>query len=208
MNGIHDLGGMAGFGPVVAEPEDTEPVFHAAWEGVVCGMMLRTLRLRRWSLDRFRSTIESDPPLEYLRRSYFEKWFEAVRHLALEEGLVTEEELASGVVSSPVRPGERPWQPVFAIDTAPRYREGDRVRAVNRHPAGHTRQPRYVRGRVGTVLRPVGAEPLPEAAAEDRCEPQHLYLVRFESAELWGPQATANDALFIELWDEYLEPAS
>ncbi len=208
MNGIHDLGGMHGFGPVVAEPEDREPPFHEAWEGVVCGMMLRTLSLGRWSLDRFRFTIESSAPVDYLSRRYFENWFEAVQQLAVEEGLVTEEELASGVVSSPVRPVGDVWRPVFAIDSPARHRAGDQVRAVNRNPAGHTRQPRYVRGKVGTVVRVAGAEPLPEAAAEDRCEPQHLYLVRFEAAELWGAEATAKDALFIELWDDYLEPVA
>ena len=207
MNRIHDLGGMHGFGPIHAEPERSEPPFHEPWEATACALMLGTLRLGRWSLDRFRHTIERQAPLDYLRRSYFEKWFEAVCELAVAEGLVTEDELRTGVADTPVRPRDERWTPGFSTDRAPRWAAGDRVRAVVRNPAGHTRQPRYVRGRVGTVVRVAGAEPLPEAAAEDRCEVGHVYLVRFEAAELWGADATGRDAVYLELWDDHLEAA-
>jgi nitrile hydratase len=86
-----------------------------------------------------------------------------------------------------------------------RYQPDDAVRVANRHPAGHTRQPRYARGRVGRVVRPVGAEPLPEDAAQGICRIEHVYLVRFEAAELWGEEAGPNP-VYLELWESYLEP--
>lgn len=206
MNGIHDLGGMAGFGPVAAEPERTEPNFHADWEPAVLSSMYATLRLRRWSIDEFRLTIERSAPLDYLRRSYYEKWLVALEELVVRHGVLSAEELASGRASTPPSPNEHPWTPSFEPPDAPaRFTDGQAVRAVNRHPAGHTRAPRYVRGRVGTVVCAVGAEPLPEDAAAGVCTPQRLYLVRFEAAELWGPDGGGNDAVYLELWESYLE---
>ena len=209
MNGIHDLGGMTGFGPVDAEPERTEPNFHADWEPAVLSTMLGTLRLRRWSIDEFRATIERSAPIDYLRRSYYEKWLTALEELVVVHGLATAEEVAAGraLGDAPVGAGAT-WNPSFEPPAvAPRFAEGDRVRAVNRHPARHTREPRYVRGRVGTVIRVAGAEPLPEEASVGVCTVEHLYLVRFEASELWGPEGGRRDAVYLELWDSYLEPA-
>jgi nitrile hydratase subunit beta len=209
VNGIHDLGGMSGFGPVDAEPERSEPNFHADWEPAVLSGMFGTLRLGRWSIDEFRLTIESSPPLEYLRRSYYEKWLVALEELVVTHGLVTAEELATGRAAEPVVPDDDPWRPSFDPPARPpRFVAGEGVRARNRHPSGHTREPRYVRGRVGTVVRHVGGEPLPEDAARGVCTPEHVYLVRFDAHELWGPDAAGDDAVYLELWESYLEPLS
>ena len=94
MNGLHDLGGMHGFGPILAEPEGHEPLFHHPWEADVLTSMFATLRLGQWSLDEFRSTIEHQPPLQYLRRTYYEKWLVALEILAVEHGLLADAELA------------------------------------------------------------------------------------------------------------------
>jgi nitrile hydratase len=200
---------MHGFGPVVAEPEGAEPVFHAEWERDVAGAMLAVTRLGRWSVDEFRRNIESQRPVDYLNNTYYENWLVSASRLLVNHGIATPAELATGRPSgSPVLPPARQWAPSFEPPAqAPRFAAGDEVRAVNRHPRRHTRQPRYVRGRVGTIVRHVGAEPLPEEAAEGVCRPQHLYLVRFEAAELWGPDAGGRDAVYIELWESYLEPA-
>ena len=195
MNGIHDLGGMHGFGPIDAEPETTEPVFHEEWEKSVSGMMNALLRLRIFSLDRFRRMIETQHPIDYLRHSYYENWFAALERLVSE----------SGVLESP-SPRAPVWWPSFESTSTPRFLAGDVVRAVNRHPEAHTRSPRYVRGRRGVIVSHCGAEPLPELAAENECIPQNLYCVRFEAAELWG--TTARDAVYLELWEDYLEPAA
>jgi hypothetical protein len=133
----------------------------------------------------------------------------AVEELVVDRGLVSADELAAGR-SSGEQAAVKP--PAFvasfeAPPTAPVYQPDDAVRVANRHPAGHTRQPRYARGRVGRVVRQVGAEPRPEEAAAGVCRTEHVYLVRFEAAELWGPDA-GRDAVYLELWESYLEPAA
>jgi nitrile hydratase len=195
MNGVHDLGGMQGFGPVEAEPEATEPVFHAEWEKAVSGMVSALGFRRFWSLDRFRRMIETQRPVDYLQHSYYENWFAALERLIADFGLLDESACAT-----------EEWKPVFASSAVPRYQAGDHVRAANRHPTAHTRSPRYARGRRGVIVRHCGAEPLPELAAENICAPQHVYCVRFEAAELWG--TATRDAVYLELWEEYLEPLS
>lgn len=210
MNGVHDLGGMHGFGPVVAEPEDAEPVFHADWEPLVLSSMLGTTRLRQWNVDEFRRNIEQLPPVDYLRLSYYEKWLASLERLVVEHGLLTERELATGTVQGPkLDPARIPaaWVPSFeAPASAPAFRPGGAVRVRNRHPFAHTRVPRYARGHVGTVERHVGGEPLPEDASMGVLNVQHLYLVRFEARELWGEDAVGNDPVYLELWESYLEP--
>jgi nitrile hydratase beta subunit len=211
MGDAHDLGGARGYGPVEAEPERDEPVFHEEWEKTVAGLMLVLGRDQRWSVDRFRRMIESQPPLTYLGHSYYENWMASLERLLVDRGLVTEEELSAGVPSG--EPGGGPagadgrWVPSFTVTgPPPRFSTGDRVRSLARNPDAHTRQPGYVRGRVGTVLRHVGAEPLPELAAELVCAPEHLYLVRFEAEDLWGRDGGPRDAVLIELWESQLEP--
>lgn len=188
MNGIHDLGGMHGFGPIEPEPQGSEPLFHAAWERTVLGVALASFMSGQWSLDRFRKTIESEAPLDYLSRSYYERWLAALEELAQ-------------------LPSDRPaaWAAVFQTDDPPRFQPGDPVRVLNQHPAGHTRAPRYVRGRRGVVEYHCGAEPLPELAAEGICRPRNLYRVRFDATELWGDVARPSDIVHLELWDDHLE---
>jgi nitrile hydratase subunit beta len=205
VNGIHDMGGMHGFGPIIAEPETAEPVYHAAWEAAVHGLFAPLLARGHWSLDRFRKLIESQPPEQYLRHSYYENWLASLTRLSVEAGLITEDELRTGVVATPAPPPGS-WSPMFSSNATPAFAAGDRVRARNRNPQAHTREPRYVRGRQGTVIAHIGAEPLPERAAENIDEPQPVYLVRFEGAELWGADAS-RDPVYIELWEDYLEPA-
>ncbi|MEA3214055.1 MAG: nitrile hydratase subunit beta [Acidimicrobiia bacterium] len=210
MSTAHDMGGMHGFGPLVAEPEATEPVFRADWERTVFGLHLALMRNGRWNLEGFRKMIESQAPVEYLRNSYYENWLAGVERLLVAHQMVTPEELPGGRPNDEPRvPSPSEQAPVYEkSDAPPRFQATDRVRAINRNPAFHTRQPRYVRGREGSVVRYCGAEALPEAAADGSDVPQHLYCVRFEAADLWGPDAKGRDALYIELWEEYLEPAS
>ena len=94
-----------------------------------------------------------------------------------------------------------------AIDTPPRFAVGDRVRAINRHPLGHTREPRYVRGRTGVIHEHYGAHVFPDLSAEGRRDGRHLYSVRFEASELWGDPARGG-AVYVDLWEDYLEPAA
>src|SRR6202011_5250340 len=96
MNGAHDLGGMHGFGPINAEPEAVEPVFHADWEKRVFGLVRTTGALGLWNGDMSRHARERQHPVDYLRHSYYENWLAGLQKLLVEKGLVTAEELASG----------------------------------------------------------------------------------------------------------------
>lgn len=218
MNGVHDMGGMHGFGPI--EYEKDEPVFHAQWEARVLALNLAVAALGKCSIDYGRHTRERIPPADYLRMSYYEKWLEGLVTATVEIGLATPQEIASG---RPARgsakarpPSAREIEEVLAKGTrfdrdvavVPRFALGQRARARNIHPAGHTRLPCYARGKLGTVARDHGVYVFPDSNAHFQGErPQHLYSVRFAARELWGEQASPRDAVYLDLWDEHLEPA-
>jgi nitrile hydratase subunit beta len=222
MNGAHDLGGMHGFGPINPEPESQEPVFHAAWEKRVFGLNLAAGSLGQWNIDMSRYARERQHPIDYLQHTYYENWLAGLETLLIERGLVTAEELAAGKAEGPADEDTRKrllaaedvprvlakGSPVaMAIDTPPRFTPGDRVRALNRHPTGHTREPRYVRGRVGVIHEHHGAHVFPDRSADGTKEGRHLYSVQFEASELWGELAAGRAAVYVDLWENYLEPA-
>jgi nitrile hydratase len=219
MNGVHDMGGMHGMGPVQAEKN--EPVFHAGWEARTLALTLAAGAWRRWNIDAGRHEIELIPAADYLRMSYYEKWFVRLVELLAKTGLVSREELGSGhskpgvpKATPPLTAGQVPALLAAGslasreIEATPRFQLGQRVRARNLHPAGHTRLPRYARGKLGTIDRHRGAYVFPDTNAHFQGEkPQHVYSVRFEARELWGDQASPRDAVYIDMWDDYLEPA-
>ena len=221
MNGGHDLGGMHGLGPIDPEPESAEPVFHHEWEKRVFALTLASAALGRWSIDMGRHARERQHPADYLRHTYYENWLAGLEKLLVERGLVAAEELASAKATRPaaedlrarvlraaqVGPTTLGKSVEVAIDAPPRFAVGDRVRAINRHPTGHTREPRYVRGRTGVVHEHYGAHVFPDLSAEGRREGRHLYSVRFEARELWGEPAKGG-AVYVDLWEDYLEPAA
>jgi nitrile hydratase subunit beta len=217
MNGIHDMGGMQGMGPI--EYEQNEPVFHAAWEGRVLAMsrvMFATGKLK----GGLRPPIESLTAFEYLRTSYYEKWLRSLTERMVASGLATHEEIESGrssegsakavpvVFAADVPAFLRRVPPMRKDQIARRFEIGQHVRARNINPVTHTRLPRYVRGKAGTIEHDRGVAALPDTALYGRGErPQHVYSVRFSARELWGDQAAPQDAVYVELWDDYLEPA-
>lgn len=216
MNGAADLGGMMGFGPVLPEPEDER--FHADWERRTLAMTLAVGAAGRWSIDASRFARESLPPPVYLTSSYYEIWLRALEALLVEHGLVGADELGAGRalrIGDPVRVlAAEQVGPALAAGTPytrplpdpPRFAVGDPVRARVMHPAGHTRLPRYVRGRAGVVTRVHGGHVLPDSNAHGRGEqPQWLYSVRFEGVELWGEDADPTTAVTVEAWESYLE---
>jgi nitrile hydratase subunit beta len=218
VNSVHDMGGMHGLGRV--EHEQNEPVFHAPWEGRVFAMIVATAVWRKWSLDAFRHQNEQIAASEYLRMSYYEKWFTAVTKLLRGSGLVTDAELESGrpapgsVHANPPLTAEkvpalRRSGALASRDVAvtPRFHAGQLVRTRNINPTGHTRLPRYARDKEGMVERDHGVYVFPDTNAHSPDEkPQHVYSVRFTARELWGEQASPRDAVYIDLWDDYLEP--
>jgi len=228
MNGIHDMGGMQGFGPVVTQqkvPEPYEPVFHEPWEGRLLAIR-RAVGATGKLPPALRPAIESLPPADYLRMSYYQIWYAAVVELLVASGLITREELAAGKSAqgcvnggsiesagalNPAEAALFPFRvPQVMLRTAqqPRYPIGQAVRARNINPPGHTRLPRYVRGRTGVVERIQGVQAFPDTHVCGNGEnPQHVYSVRFAARELWGEEASARDSVYLDLWEDYLAPA-
>ena len=216
MNSIHDMGGMDGFGPVVRE--DDEPVFHYPWEGRVYALT-RVVKpwLRGRRLPGFRFVLESIPPADYLRMSYYERWFHMVVTRLRAGGLVAGSEVETGKPdpdeASPALLPPEDGSLGFALldlEVQARFAPGDRVRVRNLNPRGHNRLPRYVKGRLGTVVEDYGVYALQDSDEHGQLpldDPQHVYSVRFEGRELWGDRSGARDAVYVDLWEEYLEPA-
>jgi nitrile hydratase len=214
MNGVHDMGGMTAFGPVSPEPD--EPVFHSDWEARVLALDLAMGATKRWNIDATRHARETLPPAQYLSWSYYQFRLAGLIKQLLANGLIDEAELRSGKASK----ASAPVTPLKAADVASvlargtpyerpssataRFRLGERVRARNIHVSGHTRLPRYVRGRIGEIIRVHGTFVFPDSNAHGRGEEPHwLYTVAFTAAELWGKND--NETVNLDLWEPYLE---
>ena len=215
MNGVHDMGGLQAFGPVVVEKD--EPLFHHAWESRALGLVVLMGAARQWNIDQSRSARESLPPATYLSSSYYRIWVEGLGKLMMERGLVTAEELADGKVRTPPAklanvltaaslekalsrgsPTQRPET------TRPRFAVGEPVRTRNLNPTTHTRLPRYCRDKPGVVTRVHGQHVFADSHALGREDPQWLYTVRFEAIDLWGTGTTAS-AVHVDCWEPYLQ---
>ena len=219
MNGGQDLGGMQGFGPLGLEAD--EPWFHAPWEKRVFAMAMAMGLTGTWNLDASRAARESLPPGEYLTSSYYRIWFRALEKQVQQHGLVEAGELAAGAALTPPAPVARVLKagevaPLFSrgfpsdrpVATPARFSPGDEVRAKIVNPTGHTRLPRYVRGRTGIVDRVHGGFVFPDSNAVLAGEaPQWLYTVRFSGIELWGEDADPGLAVSVNAFESYLEPA-
>ena len=219
MNGVHDLGGLQAMGPVPYEKD--EPVFHEPWQGRVWAMNRALRAWRRWTIDGDRHSIERLPQDEYLRMSYYERWFNALVAQTLAHGMITDEELRS----SHAAPGAVRATPAMDVARAalvlnrgirsadepavkPRFRVGRRVRTLNINPVGHTRLPTYARAKSGVIVRDHGVYNFPDSAAHGLGEKrQHVYSVRFAARELWGETASPRDFVYLDLCDDYLERA-
>ncbi|ADZ69248.1 nitrile hydratase subunit beta [Polymorphum gilvum] len=219
MNGAQDLGGMMGFGPV--QPEPHEPPFHAEWERRAFAITLAMGAAGSWSLDASRFARESLPPARYLTSSYYQIWLAGLERLLEERGLVGADEIATGHALTPPKPVRRVLKaadvaatlgrggPVDRPPTAPaRFAVGDAVLARNMHPEGHTRLPRYVRGRAGVVEAIHGCHVFPDSNAAGRGEqPSWLYGIAFRGRELWGEGTDPRLVVRVDLWEPYLEGA-
>ena len=218
MNGVHDMGGMHGFGAV--EAEAGEPVFHAPWEGRVLALSRAMGHLRLWTIDAARFARETLPPGVYLTSSYYRKWVLGLEKQCVELGLVGTDELAAGHAlheAKPVRPKltaagvpatlsrgdfERPPQ------RPAKFAAGARVLTRNINPSGHTRLPRYARGRHGVIETIRGCHVFPDAAAPGNSDEVHwLYTVAFEARELWGEGADPALTVSIDAFEPYLQAA-
>ncbi|UZE46851.1 nitrile hydratase subunit beta [Rhodopseudomonas sp. P2A-2r] len=219
MNGVHDMGGMDGFGKV--EPEANEPMFHHEWESRVMAMVRAMGAAGAFNIDASRFYREMLRPDIYLSSSYYRKWLLGLEDLLVARGYVAREEIAAGHASAPPKALSRGAFTVGDVERvmirgafgrpapAPaKFKAGDRVRAKNIHPVTHTRLPRYVRGHVGVIERDHGCHVFPDTAAHDAGEnPQWLYTVVFDGAELWGPDGDPTLKVSIEAFEPYLDAA-
>lgn len=215
MDGIHDLGGRQGFGPIdVDEPEEA---FHADWEGRVWA--IRRSTQGDWSIDWWRHVRELIEPSDYLTRPYFDSWAQTQLAAFVECGLLTLEE-ATTLKAEPLRrscPEKLTVRDILRreaeaalrfdrrVNEAPRFDRGQLVRTKALIGSAHTRLPLYARGRTGIIHAHHGAHIFPDLSARGVEEAQHLYSVCFEAKELW-PEAKGNrDKVFLDLWESYLE---
>jgi nitrile hydratase beta subunit len=218
MNGIHDMGGMQDMGAIAYSK--SEPVFHEPWEGRIYAMSYAVQGTGKLRLG-LRPPMETIPPAEYLRMSYYERWITSITERMVASDLVTRAEIDSGVpeagsvklalalapadaVAAQFKiPGTRRELPI-----APRFERGQTVRARNMNPVTHTRLPRYARGKSGTIERDHGVFVFSDTSVYSRGEkPQHIYSMRFSARELWGAQAAPQDAVYLDMFEDYLEPA-
>ena len=218
MDGIHDMGGMDGFGPIPIENEGS--VFHATWEARVWAMNTALGAWGKWNIDAGRYTLEQLDPALYLGSSYYQRWLYRTENILVDHGLVSREEIETPPTNRNTKKSQEPLSLDEVLtrqrnmrsarlndDVAPRYHVGDQVRGRNIHPKGHTRIPRYVRGRLGIIDRDHGVFIFPDTNAVFAGKrPQHLYSVCFTAREIWGTKAVNKDKVYVDMWDDYLEP--
>ncbi len=220
MNSIHDMGGMHGFGPITYE--ENEPVFHHEWEGRAYAMVTQT---RVDFPNGFREAIENMDPAHYLTSTYYEKWLHIRIEGLIDAGAITRDELTGWIDHIRTEPTYEPprttdservnkllsniYDPRShreALDVLPAFQIGDQVCTRNMHPVGHTRLPRYARGKQGLVVNYYGIQECDdELPSGEIADAQPLYSVRFEGQELWGESAEPNSALYLDMWEMYLE---
>ena len=215
MNGVHDMGGMQGYGPVIVE--ENEPLFHHAWEPRALAIVLAMGAAGKWNIDWSRSVRESLPPTMYLSVDYYQIWFEALERLLVQAGLVAPEEIHSAKALMPPVEGvrkllsenvsatlSRGGPTERAAESVAQFHVGQRVRTRKMNPSTHTRLPHYCRDKEGVVTAIHGAHVYPDTNAVRQGEqPQWLYTVSFDAHELWGEDTTAS-SVCVDCWEPYL----
>jgi len=217
MDGLHDIGGKQGFGPIKVSEND--PGFSTDWEGRLYALS-QTTGPRDGNIDWFRHTVELLEPLVYLQSPYFQKWYMTLMTGMIQSGEISLNEALSGKAAYPMPPATtkstqevlnkiRAANKSFACgtDVPAAFEVGDNVRTKSRTNTGHTRLPAYARDRDGVILAHHGAHVFPDSSAEGRTEGQHLYSVAFSASELWGPEANLNDRMVLDLWESYFVQA-
>lgn len=217
MDGIHDLGGKLGFGPIGVSTD--EPAFHEAWEGRMFGIVRSMSRPANWNLDKFRHTRELEEPVTYLTRPYFDQWYKVYACMFVGSGIATVSELASGQSDGSRPEGLAPPMPPEKVaeaknaavsferpyDQAPRFQVGDAVRGRLITPVGHCRLPAYVRGHPGKIAGYRGAHIFADASAHGEIRPEPLYSVVFKLSDLFPEREDSKDQVYLDLWESHLE---
>jgi nitrile hydratase len=204
MDGMHDLGGKQGFGPVRYTLD--APAFHAAWEVRANALYAHAVRLGIFNMDEYRHAIERMEPRHYVSASYYERTLTSLATLLVEKGVLTREELerrAQGAVplAAPCAPGRS------NVGARERFALGDRVRVRPNSVPGHMRLPGYIRGKTGVVVGESPPYPFPDAHAHAvPAQDEPTYDVRFRSQELW-PDSSDDALVHVGVFQSYLERA-
>lgn len=225
MNGVHDLGGTDGLGPVPVEKD--EPIWHADWEKAAFGMFSMPFRAGFFGVDEFRYGIEQMHPAAYLLSPYYEHWAHAAEHYGVAKGVLDPAEIERRTQHFLAHPDEplpdraepdllefvntavRHGAPARrASDKQPAFAVGDRVTVIHDSPKGHTRKARYIRGKTGVIEMSHGTFIYPDSAGNGLGDdPRHVYTVKFTNSELWGPEAAEpNAAVYFDVWETYIVP--
>lgn len=207
MDGIHDLGGMQGFGAVAVEAN--EPVFHEPWQEIAFAVMFAAQAvIRDHSADAYRHSVERMAPAHYLSSHYYERMLTGTVTLLVEHGVLDLDDLERRCggkfpLAQPV--AESPMLDLSPAGEA-RFVVGDKVRVKDIHPTGHVRAPRFCRGQVGTVLKVNPEFTFPDTSAHGGPHRKEVtYHVEFPSAALWSDVTSETDTVIVDLWDSYLE---
>jgi len=218
LDGIHDLGGKQGHGPVAVD--DGDAAFHHDWEAREWGIS-NCARTPGITIDWWRHCRELILPADYLARPYFDSWAQTDFATFIEAGWISFAEIANGradpAIELPLEPAPAmDLEQVVAADRAaarrfdaaieepPAFAVGDTVRTLGHGHRGHTRLPQYARGHRGKINAYHGAHVFPDLSARGIEVHRHCYNVRFESAELWGGEAAGKDCVYLDLWQDYL----
>ena len=207
MDGVHDLGGREGFGPIPWRQGADSAPFHADWEPRAWALFLVFLRhgYPVWGLDWCRHVKERIGPLEYLSRNYFDLWTQTAMAITIEDGFASVQEYLDGrsTFEPAALPREIPTD--SSLDNGPAFAVGSGVRVKHNLPDSHTRRPGYTRGRRGVVVAQAGRYPLADAGARGEILNEHLYSVAFDAAELWPEAEGRREKVYVDLWESYLE---
>jgi len=227
MNGVHDLGGTDGLGPVLVP--DNEPVYRAEWEKAAFAMFSMAFRAGFFGVDAFRYGIEQMHPAVYLLSPYYEHWAHAAEHYGVQKGALDPDEIEKRTQyyldnpDAPLPQREDPDLMAFVdgvvkagasakreSDKVARFAPGDRITVVDDSPRGHTRKARYIRGKTGVVELAHGTFIYPDSAGNGGPDaPEHVYTVKFTNEELWGADAAEpNGVIYFDVWEPYIVPAA
>jgi nitrile hydratase subunit beta len=205
MDGVHDLGGKQGFGPVRYSPD--APAFHAHWEIRANALYALAVKLGIFNMDEYRHAIERMEPRFYLTASYYERSLTSLATLCVEKGIFTMGDLerhASGrfPLAGPIAAGRT------NVEGRERFLPGDGVTVRMDYVPGHVRMPGYIRGKSGVVVSESPVYPFPDAHAHDvAAADEPTYDVRFDSQELW-PNASERAFVHVGVFQSYLRRAT
>lgn len=217
MDGIHDLGGKQGFGPVDVDEEQV--AFHADWEGRMWAIAQCAGGRDGWTLDWWRHCRELIDPVDYLARPYFDSWMQAYTATYIDSGTISLDEIIHAKSATPAvaPPPAKNSADVLAdvqaqgisfekpLQQAPRFTVGDNVMTRQLTTTHHTRLPAYARGKPGIIHAHHGAHIFADSSAQGDESAQHIYSVAFAARDLWPEARNSKDRVFLDLWESYLE---